>query len=190
MLSVLLILDVPRQPDSYAPVQDAVAPSSNAPSEMREETARIRARSVELPAAAEKKREVPVVPKAQYDFYERLPEMEVVVPQEEDLGRLLQLQKSTKAEPASIAASVPASVPARSWYLQAGSFHERARADELKVKLTGLGFKCEIQEVSNDDTDVFYHVRVGPFADLEARDQSRQKLDELGIETQTVTERK
>jgi len=167
VLCVMLLLDVPQQPESYAPVQDAVAP----PSETRE-----------LPAEAEKKREAPAAPRALYDFYERLPE--VVVPDEEDPGHSLLLQKSTKEKPASIAATIPAGI----WYLQAGSFHERARADELKMKLTGLGFKCEIHEAHIDDTDVFYHVRVGPFADLEALNKSRQKLDESGVETRPVKE--
>jgi len=108
------------------------------------------------------------------------------LPDEEDPGHSLLLQKSIKETPAGIAATVPAGI----WYLQAGSFQERARADELKVKLTGLGFKCEIREVSIDDMEVFYYVRVGPFADPEVLDQSRQKLGELGIETQLVKERK
>lgn len=186
MLSVLLILDVPQQPDLHAPAQDAVAPPSETLSETRRETARSRALPSALPAAAEKKREALAVPKARFGFYELLPEMEVAVPEEEVTGRSLQLQKSIKETPAGIAATVPAGI----WYLQAGSFQERARADELKVKLTGLGFKCEIRKVSIDDTDVLYHVRVGPFADSEVLDQSRQKLGELGIETQMVKERK
>ena len=181
VLCVMLILDVPRQPESYAPVQDAVAPS-----ETREEEARPSALSSELPAAAEKKREAPAAPKERFDFYELLPEMEVVVPEEEDQGPSLQLQKSTKEEPASTAATIPAGT----WYLQAGLFRDKARADALKVKLTGLGFKCETREFSINDADVFYRVRVGPFADPEALDQSRRKLGELGIETRTVKEQK
>jgi len=186
VLCVMLLLDVPRQPESYVPEQDAVAPSSEDLSEMRKEAARTRALSSELPAETERKREAPAAPKAQFQLYEELQDMEVVVPEEEDQGRSLQLQQSTKEEPASAVATAPAGI----WYLQAGSFHERARADELKAELLELGFKCEIQEVRIDDTDVFYHVRVGPFADPEALDQSRQKLGELGIETQMLKERK
>jgi cell division protein FtsN len=186
VLCVMLILDVPQQPEPYAPVQDAVAPPSETLSETRNEAARPRALSSELPAEAEKKREAPAAPKAQYDFYELLPEMEVVVPEEEDQGPSLQLQKSTKEEPASTAATIPAGA----FYLQAGSFQERGRADELKAKLLELGFKCDIQEVSVNNLDVYHHVRVGPFIDLEALNKSKQKLGELGIETQMVKERK
>ena len=189
MLSVLLILDVPRQPRqpvSHIPTLEVIAPLNNAPPEKMKEAVRSRVLPSALPAAAEKKREAPAVPKRQYDFYELVPEMDVVVPDEEDPGHSLLLQKSIKETPAGSAATVPAGI----WYLQAGSFQERARADELKVKLTGLGFKCEIQKTHIDDVEVFYYVRVGPFANPEVLDQSRQKLDELGVETQTVTERK
>ena len=146
----------------------------------QESSAAVPADGEEVAPAAEEPK------KSRYDFFTVLPEMEVVVPDEEDLGHSLLLQKSTKEKPAGIVATVPAGI----WYLQAGSFREKARADELKVKLTGLGFKCDIREVSIDDMEVFYHVRVGPFADLEALNKLRQKLDELGVETQMIKERK
>ena len=186
VLCVMLMLDVPQQPESYAPVQDAVAPSSDAPSATRKEAVRPRVLSSELPAAAEKKREAPTAPKARFQLYEELQDMEVDVPEEEPRAVLKQAPAPVAEEPAGLASRVPAGI----WYLQAGSFRDKARADALKVKLTGLGFKCEIQEVSIDDMEVFYYVRVGPFADPEVLDQSRQKLGELGIETRTVKERR
>jgi len=184
MLSVLLLLDVPQQPDFHAPAQDAVAPPSEALSETRREAARSRALPSALPAAAEKKRAAPAAPKARFDFYKLLPEMEMVVPEGEP--RAVMKQAPVAETPAGLAATVPSVT----LYLQAGVFRDKARADALQMELTGLGFKCEIREVSSDDTDVVYHVRVGPFADLETLDQSRQKLDESGVETQPVKERK
>ena len=186
VLCVMLLLDVPRQPESYVPEQDAVAPSSDALSEMRKEAARTRALSSELPAETERKREAPAAPKAQFQLYEELQDMEVIVPENEPRAVMKQAPAAVAEEPAGLASRVPAGI----WYLQAGSFRDKARADALKVKLTGLGFKCEIREDSIDDADVFYHVRVGPFSDPEALDKSRQKLGELGIETRTVKERR
>jgi len=52
-----------------------------------------------------------------------------------------------------------------------------------------LGFKCEIQTVSINNKDTYHRVRIGPFADLEALDESRKKLGELGIEARTVESR-
>ena len=186
MLSVLLLLEVPRQPDFHVPASEVMVPLNNALPEKTKEAVRSMALPSALPAEVEKKREAPAVPKARFDFYELLQEMEVVVPDAEDPGRSLLLQKSTKEDSPSLAATVRSGI----WYLQAGSFHERVRADELKVKLTGLGFECEIQEVSVNSLDVYHRVRVGPFADIEVLNKSRQKLDELGFETQMVKQRK
>ena len=186
VLCVILILDVPRQPDSYVPKQDAVVPSSEALSEIRKEAARTRVLSSELPAETERKREAPAAPKARFDFHERLPDMELIVPEDESRAVMERAQEPLAQEPAGLASSVPAGT----FYLQAGLFRDKARADALRVKLTGLGFKCEIREDSIAAADVFYHVRVGPFTDPEALDQSRQQLGELGIETQMVKERK
>lgn len=80
-------------------------------------------------------------------------------------------------------------LPAETYYLQAGSFREQTRADALKTKLLGLGFKCEIQKVGLDKMDVFYRVRVGPFTGPVALDKSRKKLRKLGFETHTVENR-
>ena len=184
MLSVLLILTVPPQPDTYAPGQDAVAPLSEDLSGVRKEKAQHRALPSEPPAETEAKREAPAAPKARFDFYEALPDMEMAVPEEEARARMKQEPALATEMPASKTATVPVEI----WYLQAGSFRDGGHADELKAKLSGLGFQCEIQEVSVKN-DIYHRVRVGPFADPEALAKSRQKLDELGIETQTVKDR-
>lgn len=186
VLCVMLILDVPRQPDSYAPEQDVVVPSSAALSDIRKETARTRALSSELPAETERKRVVPAAPKVQFQLHEELQDLEVVMPEDEPRAVMKQAPAPVAKEPAGLASSVLTGT----FYLQAGLFRDKAHADALKVKLTGLGFKCEIREDSIDAADVFYQVRVGPFSDPEALDQSRQKLDELGIETRPVKEQK
>ena len=191
MLSVLLLLDVPQELETFAPAQDAVAPSSEALSEtsteMRKEKAQHRVLSSDIAADAEDMQEQQAAPKARFDFYSISPELEVVIPEEADQGRLRQLQKSAAEKPPSVAAA--AAAPAETWYLQAGSFRDKQRAAALKARLSVLGFQCEVQEIRIDDTDVFYRVRVGPFADPEALDQSKRKLDELGFDTQTVSDR-
>ncbi len=189
MLSVLLILTVPQQePYLLVPEQDAVAPLRNAPSEMRKEAVRRRVLSSDIAADAEETSQVPAAPRPQFDFHETLPDLEVVVP--EDEGMILhELKRSTKqlqAPATEKPASATVAAPQGIYYLQAGSFREKDRATGLKEKLVELGFECEIQVVSINNKDVYHRVRVGPFADLEALDESRQKLDELGIEARTV----
>jgi cell division protein FtsN len=90
VLSVLLIPDVPRQPDHYAPVQDALPPSSETLPEVRKETAQNRVLPSELPAESKLKRDAPLAPKPRFDFYGDLPDSEVVAPQAEPRARLQQ----------------------------------------------------------------------------------------------------
>lgn len=211
VLSVMLILDVPQQPDHYAPEQDAVAPSREVLSEMRKETAQRRAPPAELPAAPEAKRDAPVAARPRFDFYGALPDSEVVVPKAESRARLQQAppavadeSTSTTApaptaaaeETASKAATVTAApaaepagtitAPAGTWYLQVGSFREQSRADELKAKLTGLGYRCEVHEVHVTGTGVYHRVRVGPYAENDTLEQTKQKLGAAGIEAYAV----
>ena len=190
MLSVLLIQTVPQQQEHYLPVpeRDALAPLSNAPSEMRKEAVRKRALSSGIASDAEETPQVPTAPKARFDFYEALPDAEVIVPEDEGM-RLQELKRSTKqlqAPAKEKPASATTATPQGTYYLQAGSFREKDRAIGLKQKLVGLGFKCEIQTVSINNKDTYHRVRVGPFAGLEALDESRKKLGELGIEARTV----
>ena len=190
MLSVLLILTVPQQQERYliVPEQDTASSSRDAPSKKRQEAAERRELFLEIPAEPEEKRQAPAVPRAQFDFYEALPDAEVNIPEDEGM-RFLELKQSVK-QPQAPAAEKPAgatvATPQVLHYLQAGSFREKDRAIGLKEKLLGLGFKCEIQMVSLNNKDVYHRVRVGPFTDLEALDKSRKKLGELGIDTQTV----
>lgn len=206
VLSVLLILDIPQQPDHYTPEQDAVAPSSETLSEMRKETARRRAVPSELPAKPGAKRDAPVAARPHFDFYGALPDSEVVMPKAESGARRQQrppavADESTGTtataptvaaeEPAGKAATVPAApaaepagritAPAGTRYLQVGSFREKKSAAQFQAQLTKLGFRCEIHEASIDNTGVYYRVRVGPFTDNDALNKTKQTLGESGI---------
>ena len=200
MLSVLLMLTMPPQPDSYQPVQDEVAPSSDAQPERRIEYKRLKELSSELPAGSEEKREVPAAPKARFEFYDTLRELEldvpveVVVPEDEgirfkELKKLEEPGKQLQAPATEKPAGTAVAVPPATYYLQVGSFRERDRAIGLKEELSGMGFRCEIHMVSINNKDVYHRVRVGPFAGPEALDEARRKLAELHIESQTVGHR-
>ena len=188
ILSILLLLDVPPQPDTYAPARDVVAPSK----EKRE----ILERNVQpgdvlldyagsIEKGVEKKRVVPAAPEGRFDAHEEMQELEVVVPQEDSRMRMMQAPAPAAEEPASLASKITAGP----YYLEAGSFRDKERAGELKLKLTELGFKCEIMKVTVNNAAIDYRVRVGPFSDLETLDKMRQKLGELGIEARTANHR-
>lgn len=102
-----------------------------------------------------------------YDFYSVLPEMEVVIPQEK-LRERIQERDPVAADP-----------DAR-YLLQAGSFRSHEDADRLKAQLALQGFVADIQSVTvNGDT--WHRVRLGPFENARDADQTRQKLDDIGV---------
>jgi cell division protein FtsN len=103
-----------------------------------------------------------------FDFYEMLPQFEVVVPEVE-----------TAAGPAVRTRAVE---EPGSYVLQAGSFSALGDADRLKARIALLGIESRIQRVTIDD-DVFHRVRVGPINDLNQLNRVRRQLRDANIDT-------
>jgi len=108
-----------------------------------------------------------------YDFYTVLPEMEVVVPDQE--------LKSPGADTASSGSSGPAA----QFYLQAGSFRNTSDAEELKARLALLGSVANIEEVKVNDV-TWHRVRIGPLGSARAADELRRNLQNHGIEVMVL----
>jgi len=106
-----------------------------------------------------------------FEFYEILPQFEVVVPNDD-----------APAAPNRARRERPPATPPGSFLLQAGSFSAAADADRLKAQLALLGFESHVQRVTLDD-DVFNRVRIGPIADLEAAKRTQSKLRDAGIDS-------
>jgi cell division protein FtsN len=109
----------------------------------------------------------PQDPAARFDFYEILPQFEVVIPEVERGAR-------ADREPASVSAP-------GSYVLQAGSFRSHTDADRMQASLALLGVESRIQRVTIDD-DVFHRVRVGPFTELDQLNRIRRQLHDAQIE--------
>jgi cell division protein FtsN len=107
----------------------------------------------------------------QYDFFTVLPEMEVVVPEQELTG---------KAQPESAAA--PASAGGERYLLQVGSFRALADADQLKARLALLGVIARVQSVTVNDA-TWHRVRVGPVSSAREADEMRSRLADNGIDS-------
>jgi len=99
-----------------------------------------------------------------YDFYNILPEMEVVIPEEE----LKQGGGNTQEK--------------ATYYLQVGSFKSDDEAESRKAELILLNFTPSVQNVTIDGTQTWHRVRVGPFNDRRKVDQARRKLQDNGID--------
>jgi hypothetical protein len=108
--------------------------------------------------------------KPRFDFFTVLPEMEVVIP-EQELTR--------RAEPP--AGTVPGDALDR-FVLQAGSFRNAKDADQMKARLALLGSIAYIQTVTvNGET--WHRVRIGPFEGARKADEMRRLLDDNNIDT-------
>ncbi len=105
-----------------------------------------------------------------FDFYEILPQYEVVVPEVE-----------TPANGGRVASTKPVEEPG-SYVLQVASFRAFADADRLQAKLALLGIESRVQRVTIDD-DVFHRVRVGPITDLNELNRVRRQLRDAGLES-------
>ncbi len=109
--------------------------------------------------------------KRSFDFYTLLPELEIVIPQEET--SLSNEQPAQKVTP---------STHKGGYLLQAGSFNSFGDADSLKARLALLGIEANVQSVDVNDTK-WHRVRVGPLNDRQALEQIRARLRSHQIDT-------
>lgn len=108
------------------------------------------------PAASEKRS----APKPTFEFYTILPEMEVVIPDEE----LMAPEPSEPTTSARLETPQPtAAADATAYILQMGSFRKYQDADRMKAKLALIGIEADIQKVSINNRDTFHRVRSGPY---------------------------
>jgi len=106
-----------------------------------------------------------------YDFYDRLPNFEVQVPEKSQ-------PVVNEREPA------PGTVDRPGIYvIQAGSFRAQKDADRVQAQLRVLGIDSSVQPVQLDQGEVF-RVRLGPFSDLAEINRLRARLRAADFESQ------
>jgi cell division protein FtsN len=98
-----------------------------------------------------------------YDFYDMLPNFEVVVPEKD---REVSRERDT----------APVKIERPGLYvLQAGSYRQQAEADRVRAQLKLQGIDANVQRVAVDD-DVWHRVRIGPITDLTELNRLRARL--------------
>ena len=108
--------------------------------------------------------------KPKFDFYTLLPELEVVIPDDEKQP----LQKKPSAnEPTDYKGG---------FLLQAGSFQQFNEADSLKARLALLGVEAHIQSVDVNNSK-WHRVRIGPSSDRQTLEDLRKRLRKNHIDT-------
>lgn len=131
-----------------APAQTRPEPRPAAPAE---------APAAEIGAGAED--DAPATPR--FEFYEVLPQYEVVIPEIEDPVR-----------------GTPADQPIERpgvYVLQVGSFRALADADRRQAQIALLGIESKIQRVTIDDA-VYHRVRIGPITEPGEINRIRSRL--------------
>jgi len=112
-----------------------------------------------------------------FNFYTILPELEVLIPDSE-------LQLDQTQSPPQAAPGKQLQLGKR-YVLQAGSFKNRADADRLRARLTLLALDASIHPVSIDQQQ-WFRVRVGPFHNTRALQESLNRLQQNGIQAMAM----
>jgi len=99
----------------------------------------------------------------EFDFYEVLPDIEKVMP--DDLP---------DSEPDQ-------SRPERDYYVQAASFRKHADAEKLRARLALKGFKSSTHTRTSEERGTFYRVRLGPFENKRQAKSVKNKLQAIGV---------
>ena len=98
-----------------------------------------------------------------YDFYDMLPNFEVVVPEKD---REVSRERD----------NAPAKIERPGVYvLQAGSYRQQAEADRIRAQLKLQVIDANVQRVAVDE-DVWHRVRIGPITDLAELNRLRARL--------------
>jgi cell division protein FtsN len=107
-----------------------------------------------------------------YDFYEMLPNFEVVVP-EKDKEVKRDLPATAKIERPGV------------YVLQAGSYRNEADADRVRAQLAMQGIDAKVQRVAVD-TDVWHRVRIGPITKLDELNRMRKLLQAADVDALVI----
>jgi cell division protein FtsN len=117
----------------------------------------------------------------QYDFFTVLPEMEVVVP-EQELSARARPEADAAGSAAQGADTGDGAASGPSYVLQVGSFRAASDADQLKARLALLGVVAQVQTVTVNDA-TWHRVRVGPLSGARQADEMRSRLADNDIDS-------
>ncbi|MES2908658.1 MAG: SPOR domain-containing protein [Pseudomonadota bacterium] len=129
------------------------------------------------PALTEEKIEKPAPtpkPAERFAFYELLPNQKVLP------------TRSIESRPAPRPNPNAAIVSDGSFWLQAGAFRSATEADARRSAISQLGLPARVQS-QREGGATLQRVLVGPFNQIERRDQARSKLGEAGLDAIPVS---
>lgn len=123
------------------------------------------------PSAGETKRSIPLPPKEtpRFSFYEMLPSYEVVIP--------------GSGKPEKGKASAPLIAEPGEYIIQVGSFRSRKEAEAQKARLALLGIESRVEQITIDNKDTWFRVRIGPEKDQAKVQSLLARLNENSIQS-------
>ncbi len=107
-----------------------------------------------------------------YDFYEMLPNFEVVVPEKD--------KDVKRDQPAAAKIERPGV-----YVLQAGSYRNESDANRVKAQLALQGVEAKVQRVAVD-ADVWHRVRIGPISNLDELNKVRKQLQAADVDALVI----
>ena len=119
-----------------------------------------------------------------YDFFTVLPEIEVVVSDQDppETNTPVQKKEPDQSETDSSESKEPASSQQQSAYmLQAGSFNRFSDAERQKASLALIGLSSVIQKITIQGRGDFYRVRLGPYINHGEMVDVDERLRQEGI---------
>jgi cell division protein FtsN len=153
-------------------------------------------------AKTESAKSAPVAP-TRFDFHDILPELEVVVsdnelakpdvkkPEEkrpedkkpdEKQAEAVKKPDAAKPEPAKAAADSGGG----NYMVQIASLRTAADAERFKAQLAMQGIQAKVQTVTVNGKDTYHRVQAGPFQGKEAVNEARSQLKAKGMDTIAV----
>ncbi|HEV2230305.1 MAG TPA: SPOR domain-containing protein [Steroidobacteraceae bacterium] len=114
----------------------------------------------------------PARPSEKYDFYQMLPNFEVVVPEKD---------KDVKRD---LPAGAPIERPGV-YVLQAGSYRNDSDAERVRQQLALQGVQAKVQRVAID-ADVWHRVRIGPITNLAELNKVRKQLQAAEVDALVI----
>jgi cell division protein FtsN len=110
-------------------------------------------------------------PGKSYDFYDKLPKFEVVVPEKDK-----EVRPDIKSVPETRRGT---------YVLQAGSYKNFADADRVRAQLALQGIESKVQKVSVDN-DTWHRIRIGPISKLDELNRLRQILRKADVDVLVI----
>lgn len=120
----------------------------------------------------------PTPKKPTYEFYELLPEKEVMIPDAE-------LTATARAERERPAPPPAAPTAASRYLLQAGAFSDARRAEEIKAKVALAGEFARVEAATINGKTV-HRVMLGPYANAQTLESAKRKLSTADIPSVAV----